>query len=143
MYGNYEQENPPARIVDAVKSGEVDLAIVWGPLAGYFAGDELVLQNVTPELDPPYLPFVYDIAVGIRRGEEELRLKIDEILLRRRDDIEKILNEYRVPLVGAKQAEVRSRGDRNFTDRRPAPAEELGSLQSRQSFHLRTREASR
>ena len=34
VYGDYSQPNPPARIVDAVAAGDVDIAVVWGPLAG-------------------------------------------------------------------------------------------------------------
>src|SRR5436190_18532685 len=37
VYGDYAEENPPARIIDAVIKGDIDVAIVWGPLAGYFA----------------------------------------------------------------------------------------------------------
>src|SRR3954470_24124921 len=42
VYGDYTQENPPARIIDAVANGEIDVAIVWGPLGGYFAHKEQV-----------------------------------------------------------------------------------------------------
>ncbi len=97
VYGDYSEANPPARVVEAVRKGEVDIAIVWGPLAGFFGGEDLKLSPVPPELAPPYLPFVYDISVGVRRGEDELRMRIDEILQRRKEDIRKILNEYRVP----------------------------------------------
>ena len=37
VYGDYTLANPPARIVEAVAAGQVDVAVVWGPLAGYFA----------------------------------------------------------------------------------------------------------
>ena len=37
VYGDYSQPNPPARIVEAVAAATVDVAVVWGPLAGYFA----------------------------------------------------------------------------------------------------------
>ena len=37
VYGDYRQPNPPARIIDALVEGDVDVAIAWGPLAGYFA----------------------------------------------------------------------------------------------------------
>lgn len=100
VYGDYRQPNPPARIVDALANGEVDVAVVWGPLAGYFASRQKTPLNVTPvtpEIDVPYLPFVYDISVGVRRGENELKDRIDEILTARRDEIEKILAAYRVP----------------------------------------------
>ena len=42
VYGDYTRASPPARIMDAVVNGDVDVAIVWGPLAGYFAKQESV-----------------------------------------------------------------------------------------------------
>ena len=38
VYGDYKRDNPPAQIIDAVMNKEVDVAVAWGPLAGYFAG---------------------------------------------------------------------------------------------------------
>jgi mxaJ protein len=109
LYGDYSHASPPARIVDAVANKDVDVAIVWGPLAGYYAQKEkaaLDITPVTPEIDLPYLPFVYDISVGVRRGEEDLKNKIDEILLRRSADVDRILDSYHVPRAGAKQEGV-------------------------------------
>lgn len=100
LYGDYTQPNPPARILDAVAAGEVDVAVVWGPLAGYFAPREpvpLILMPVEPQIDLPFLPFVYDIAVGVRRGDERLRGEIDAVLERRRPEIEGLLDQYGVP----------------------------------------------
>ena len=59
VYGDYTQPDPPARIVTAVETGEIDLAVVWGPLAGYFATRSPVpldLVAVSPAVDPPALP---------------------------------------------------------------------------------------
>jgi mxaJ protein len=103
VYGDYAQANPPARIIDAVAKGEVDVAIVWGPLAGYFAKREKVALEVTPvspEIDLPYLPFVFDISMGVRRGDDAFREELEQILARRRSEIESILDEYNVPRVG-------------------------------------------
>jgi len=113
LYGNYKQPNPPARIIDAVVERQVDLAIVWGPLAGFFAKKEkvpLVVQPVSPEIDLPYLPFVYDISMGVRRGEDELKAQLEEILVRRRNEIEKILNEYDVPRADFKEIALNKEG---------------------------------
>jgi len=104
VYGDYSQENPPARIVDAVAAGEVDVAIVWGPLAGYFAKRqpvELELVPVAPAVDVPFLPFVFDISVGVRREDVALKQELEGILARRRADILRVLNTYGVPLVDA------------------------------------------
>lgn len=103
LYGDYAQANPPARIIDAVVRGEVDVAVAWGPLAGYFARRQKVLLEVvpvSPEIDLPFLPFVYDISMGVRRGDDAFREELEEILARRRSEIEGILDEYGVPRVG-------------------------------------------
>jgi mxaJ protein len=100
VYGDYSKPNPPARIVDAVVNGEVDLAVVWGPLAGYFAKQQRVpleLVPVSPEIDLPFLPFVYDIALGVRREDAGLRQQLDTILERRKPEIDRILASYGVP----------------------------------------------
>jgi mxaJ protein len=89
-------------LVDAVARGEVDLAIVWGPQAGYFAKEQraaLELTPVSPQIDPPFLPFVFDISMGVRRGDTALRDKLDAEIERRRPDIERILDAYGVPRV--------------------------------------------
>src|SRR6266850_1406892 len=65
LYGDYEKPNPPAAIVAAVAGGEVDVALVWGPLAGYFASLSSValrIEPVTPTLDDSQWPMVYDIS---------------------------------------------------------------------------------
>jgi len=99
VYGDYAQENPPARIVDAVARGDVDLAVAWGPMAGYFArkNGDLEIAPVEPEVDSTGLPMVFDIAMGVRRGDEALKREIDAILKRRSEEIGAILGEYGVP----------------------------------------------
>jgi quinoprotein dehydrogenase-associated probable ABC transporter substrate-binding protein len=100
IYGDYSQENPPAQIIDAVVAGEIDLAIVWGPLAGFFAKRQpvpLEIVPVSPQIDQPFLPFVYDISVGVRRGDDGLKEELEEIMELNRREIESILEEYGVP----------------------------------------------
>ncbi|MFN2598056.1 MAG: quinoprotein dehydrogenase-associated putative ABC transporter substrate-binding protein, partial [Pyrinomonadaceae bacterium] len=100
VYGDYRQQSPPARIVDEVAQGKIDLAVVWGPLAGYFARREkarLEVVPVSPQFDRPFLPFVYDISMGVRRGDQSLRDALEEIIGRRRGEIDKILDDYGVP----------------------------------------------
>jgi quinoprotein dehydrogenase-associated probable ABC transporter substrate-binding protein len=102
VYGDYSRENPPARIVDEVAKGKIDLAVVWGPLAGYFARRArvpLAVVPVSPQIDRPFLPFVYDISMGVRRGDAELRDALERIMERRRAEIGKILDDYGVPKV--------------------------------------------
>jgi mxaJ protein len=105
VYGDYADANPSARIVDAVAKDDVDLAIVWGPLAGYFAKHSAVplrVVPVSPRLDLPYLPFVFDIAMGVRRSDSTFRKQLDDVIVRRKPTIDSILVAYGVPLVDAR-----------------------------------------
>ena len=102
VIGDYREPNPPSRIVRAVSNREVDVAVVWGPLAGYFAKKSAVplrVVPVSPQIDVPYLPFVFDIAMGVRRGETAFRDSLDGAIMRRQKDIDRILRDYAVPLV--------------------------------------------
>jgi mxaJ protein len=111
IYGDYAQPNPPARLVEAVAARDVDVAIVWGPLAGYFAKRSAVpleIVPVSPAIDLPFLPFVFDIAMGVRREDEALQQELDAILERRADDIRALLEEYGVPVVGGRRATARN-----------------------------------
>jgi mxaJ protein len=89
-------------IVDAVARGDVDVALVWGPQAAWYAKQQQValdLTPVTPQIDLPFLPFVFDISMAVRRGDTALKEKLDAEIDRRRDDIDRILSEYGVPRV--------------------------------------------
>lgn len=100
VYGDYREPNPPSRIMDAVLRGDIDVALVWGPLAGYFArqhGEALELVPL-PAVDPvTQQRFAFDIAVGVRKGAPGLRDEIDAVLARRKPELDAILAEYGVP----------------------------------------------
>lgn len=97
-------ENPPGKIIDAVAAGEIDVAIVWGPFAGYFCQRQPVVMEIVavpPNTDDASVPFAYDMALAVRRGEDAFKEEIDGVLERRRSDIQKILQAYGIPLVEA------------------------------------------
>jgi mxaJ protein len=101
LYGDYTEPNPPARIIDAVANGGIDVAIVWGPLAGYFARKSNVALDLTP-VSPSTdrdLRFAFDVSLGVKKKNAELKEKLDKILSEHRDEIDRILADYNVPLV--------------------------------------------
>jgi mxaJ protein len=109
IYGDYADPNPPARILKALADGDIDVAIVWGPLGGYFAGREgapLKVTPVRPTFDGPQLPMVFDISMAVRKEDEALRQEVDAALARRRTEVDAILAAYGVPRLdgGLKQA---------------------------------------
>jgi mxaJ protein len=103
VYGDYREPSPAAAVVHAVARGEVDVALVWGPLAGYFATRApvpLTIAPLAPAPEPP-LSFTFEIAMGVRKGDRALRDEIDAALSRRRDDVVRILDAYGVPRIPA------------------------------------------
>lgn len=102
IYGDYRQPSPASRIVAAVAEGEVDIAAVWGPLAGYFASRQttpLRLAPVHPAIDQGELPMVFDIALAVRREDDALRAELDAALQKRGAEIDAVLAAYGVPRV--------------------------------------------
>lgn len=100
LYGDYREANPPARLIDAVARGDVDVAIAWGPLAGYFAQQAGARLEVVP-LPPnaPPLPFQFSISMGVRRGDQALKNRLDAVLRQKQPQIDALLRQYGVPLV--------------------------------------------
>jgi quinoprotein dehydrogenase-associated probable ABC transporter substrate-binding protein len=102
-----DETNPSSDLIKAVEHGEVDLALAWGPMAGYFAGLSKVPLVVTPiEDDPanPGLPLSFDIAAGVRKGDDKLKQQLDDELQRRRTEIQHLLISYGVPQMSLPQA---------------------------------------
>ena len=96
----YSDSNPASTIVDAVSAGKIDVAIVWGPLGGYYAARQKVPLAVTPiPSKPGDMPFAFDISMGVKKGNDALHAKLERLLVERRAEILKILNEYSVPLL--------------------------------------------
>jgi quinoprotein dehydrogenase-associated probable ABC transporter substrate-binding protein len=105
VYGDYGSAAPLANIVDAVSGRAVDVAVVWGPVAGYFAKRRPGVFRLTPVLAPgdqvPY-PCVFSICVGVRRNNPALRDELNRAIEKRRREINLILADYGIPLVEPK-----------------------------------------
>lgn len=102
IYGDYAAPNPQSPIMKSVQTGETDAAIVWGPLAGWFAKSSPVplrLEAVTPWLDGGQWPMMYDISMGVRQDNTALRRDVENILEAEQGEIHEILASYHVPLV--------------------------------------------
>lgn len=95
----FDTTSDPDSIVQAVADRKIDMAVVWGPLAGYFARahKELEIFPVEPEVDPPGLPFTFAISMGVRKGNEVLRNQLNKILAEHEREIKTILDGFGVP----------------------------------------------
>lgn len=101
IYGDYRQPNPPARLIDAVAKGDVDVAAAWGPMAGYFARRAQPPLGIAPITDTSFagVPFEFSIAMGVRKGDTEFRDEVQAAIDRRQTDVRAILERFGVPLV--------------------------------------------
>jgi mxaJ protein len=100
-HGWYNDDDRPEDIVNAVANDEVDIAIVWGPLAGYFAKRSKVPLKITPLGERDSLadvPFRYDIAMAVRRRDRELRDSLEKTLKAKGPEIQAILKQYGIPM---------------------------------------------
>jgi mxaJ protein len=100
-HGWYNDEDRPEDIVNAVANDSVDVAIVWGPLAGYFAKQSKVPLKITPlgERDSVAdVQFRYNIAMAVRRSDKELRDSLEKTLKEKAPEIQAILKEYGIPM---------------------------------------------
>lgn len=100
VYGDYSRPDPQRDIVDAVADGRVDIAVVWGPLAGYYAKHQPTAIDVTPVATPDGAAsgVAFDIAMGVRRDDAALGVAVDAVIGRRAAAIRRILHAYGVPL---------------------------------------------
>jgi len=113
VYGDYAHPDPQRGIVDDVARGDIDTAIVWGPLAGYYARREPVAMDVTPVMpavDRGSGRFTFEIAMAVRGSDQALHAALEKALTHRRAAIREILRDYGVPLVEASDAAPASDG---------------------------------
>jgi mxaJ protein len=104
----YSADNPPSSIIDAVASGKVDIAIVWGPAAGYYVKQQRIPLAMVPiPSGKGDLPFEFGMSMGVKPGNDALRIKLEKEIDARRAEITKILNDYNVPLIERKAGPAR------------------------------------
>ena len=94
---------PPSFLIDDLAKGDIDVAIVWGPIGGYYAKQSKVPMVVVPipeyEDTNVHGKEYWNISVGVRKRDKERLAKIQEVLDKRQGDIYKILDSYGIPHV--------------------------------------------
>lgn len=104
IYGHLDEKNPPADLIRAVANRQVDIAIAWGPLAGYFALHSAIPLVVTPidVLAPVQnIPMKFSISMGVRKGDGALLDRLNAEIEKRGPEIHSLLKSYGVPLLAA------------------------------------------
>jgi len=98
---NADPSQYPGEIIEKdLAAGKIDAAIVWGPIAGYFAKRvDTPKLSVVPLPSEPGVRFDYQMAMGVRYGEREWKQQVETLIESQRPAITAILREYGVPLL--------------------------------------------
>ena len=101
----YDEDTHPQDIVNAVANGTIDVALVWGPVAGYFAKESsvpLTLKALPDSDSASGVLFAYNMAIGVRHSDRDLKAVLDSVLTQKRNTIQGILRAYNVPTLEVK-----------------------------------------
>ena len=93
-------ESPAHQMIEDVAKSDIDVALIWGPIAGYYVKrDKLALKLMPLANEPGAARMDYRIAMGVRANEQEWRRRINSAILKRQPQITAILQEYGIPLL--------------------------------------------
>lgn len=95
--------NPAAEAIAAVAKGELDVAFIWGPIAGYYAAQQQVDLKIIPLVNEnPAVRLAFRISMAVRFREPEWKRQINRALSRLKPEINAILRDYDIPLLDDK-----------------------------------------
>lgn len=103
---------PPSFMIDDLVKGDIDVAIVWGPIGGYFAkkyGNLVVVPAPEYAQNNVHGKEYWNISVGVRKKEKDRIAQINAALERHKDEINKILDDYGIPHVPVVEEKLESR----------------------------------
>jgi mxaJ protein len=95
----------PTKLITDLVDGTIDVALPWGPIAGYYAKKLNAPIELVPVPAETGVPEVFAISMGIKRGNKELRARLEAAMDARQADIRGILAEYGVPQVAQQPAQ--------------------------------------
>jgi quinoprotein dehydrogenase-associated probable ABC transporter substrate-binding protein len=93
-------ESPTHEMVEDIVKGDIDLGLLWGPIAGYYIKRDALKLKLAPIPSEPGAPRMdYHIAMGVRANEPDWRRQINAVIQKRQAEITAILRDYGVPLL--------------------------------------------
>lgn len=93
-------DSPGERMINDIRSGDIDAGVLWGPIAGYFAakgGDKLLVVPLLKETGTPRM--AYRITFGVRNLEDDWKHQLNAVIAKRQGDIDALLLQFGVPLL--------------------------------------------
>ena len=92
--------SPTRQAIEAVAAGKIDIALIWGPAAGYFAKRQKAALVVVPLLNEQTgVRLDFRVSMAVRANENDWKRQLNRILKRLKPKIDRILKDYGVPLL--------------------------------------------
>ncbi|HEY1864980.1 MAG TPA: substrate-binding domain-containing protein [Roseiarcus sp.] len=93
-------DSPTHQMMDDLERGEIDVALLWGPIAGYYATKAKTPTAVTPLVkDQGDTRMVYRIVMGVRHSDQNWKRDLNKLISENQSEIQAILRSYGVPLL--------------------------------------------
>jgi quinoprotein dehydrogenase-associated probable ABC transporter substrate-binding protein len=94
-------ETPDTIVERDLAAGKIDVAVVWGPIAGFIVSRHGGTQGWTtvPFKPDPQIKFDYEISMGLRQGEKDWQKTLDDWIAAHHAEITQILTAYHIPLI--------------------------------------------
>jgi len=92
-------ESSGAAMMHDLEKGEIDIALLWGPIAGYYAKHSSVKLNVTPLPETPGARMAFRIGFGVRHSDQNWKRELNTLIAQNKIELERILRDYGVPLL--------------------------------------------
>ncbi|MDP3553650.1 substrate-binding domain-containing protein [Methylocystis sp.] len=92
-------ESSGAAMSHDLEKGEIDVALLWGPIAGYYAKHSSAKLNVTPLPETPGARMAFRIGFGVRHSDQNWKRELNTLIAQNKIELERILSDYGVPLL--------------------------------------------
>ena len=92
-------ESSGAAMMHDLEKGDIDVALLWGPIAGYYAKHSSVKLNVTPLPETPGARMAFRIGFGVRHSDQNWKRELNTLIAQNKIELERILRDYGVPLL--------------------------------------------
>lgn len=108
LFVDRRYDSPTESMLADIRSGDVDIGVLWGPNAGYFAKKggktDLVVTPLLKEGRQP--PMAFRITMGVRQSDTHWKRQLNEIIKKRQGDIDKILLDFGIPIIDEENHQI-------------------------------------
>lgn len=110
LFADRRHDSPPDQMIADLEAGEIDVALMWGPIAGPMVKQQHPTLTAIPLLESGSPPLSYRITMGVRQGEDAWKRELNSLIRRHQDDIDAILRDSGVPLLNDMGTEIKAEG---------------------------------